>query len=190
MEKCNANEMTGGFVVRGLPGPHAEVANATGVYTATLIGADGQVKWTDTFNNDVTTTGKNYLLNQGFAASSTNVMRIGLKGTGTVNAATDTYTTHAGWAEITVYTGSRATPTFSTASAGSKTTSTAAVFNINGSATVAGCFLAMAPTATTLGTIGDTAATGAVLYSAGNFTGGDKIVSNGDTLNVTYTASL
>jgi hypothetical protein len=49
--------------------------------------------------------------------------------------------------------------------------------------------LVMAPTATTLGTAGDTAATGAVLYSAGDFAA-SKSVTSGDTLNVSYTASL
>jgi hypothetical protein len=29
-----------------------------------------------------------------------------------------------------------------------------------------------------------------VLFSAGDFTGGDKLVDSGDTLNVTYTFSL
>jgi hypothetical protein len=31
---------------------------------------------------------------------------------------------------------------------------------------------------------------GGVLYSAGSFTGGNRSVANGDTLNVTYTFSL
>ena len=32
--------------------------------------------------------------------------------------------------------------------------------------------------------------TNGALYSAGLFTGGDRAVANGDTLNVSYTASL
>ena len=32
--------------------------------------------------------------------------------------------------------------------------------------------------------------TSGVLFSVGSFTGGDKFVDNGDTLNVTYTFSL
>lgn len=188
MEKCNAIEASGASIIRG-SGEFVEGAKASGVYHITCVGADGQVKWTDVVQNLVTTQGKNYLLDQGFTASATNVLRMGLKGTGTPQA-TDTYTSHASWAEITTYTGSRGTPSFSAASAGSKSTSAAVSYSINGTATVSGCFLAMAPTATTLGTVGDTAATAAVLYSAGNFTGGDKSVTSGDTLNVSYTASL
>ena len=35
-----------------------------------------------------------------------------------------------------------------------------------------------------------TSGTSGVLFSAGDFTGGDKIVDSGDTLTVTYTFSL
>lgn len=187
MEKLNAADDMNVAVVRG-SGGFSEKTEAHGTYTVTCIGADGQVKWTDVIENTVMTLGKNYLLDQGFAASSTNVLRMGLKGAG-AEAVGNTYASHSPWAEITTYTGSRATPTFSAASSGSKTTSSVAVFNINGTATVAGCFMVMAPTATTLGTIGDTSATGAVLYSAGDFSSA-KSVTSGDTLNVTYTASL
>ena len=44
--------------------------------------------------------------------------------------------------------------------------------------TVAGAFLCNAATGTT-----------GILFSEGDFTGGDKIVASGDTVNVTYTFS-
>jgi hypothetical protein len=52
------------------------------------------------------------------------------------------------------------------------------VFNINNTTTVAGAFLASVASGTS-----------GILFSAGDFTGGDKLVANGDTLNVTYTFS-
>jgi hypothetical protein len=187
MEKCNALELVDASVVRG-SGSFIETANAEGVYTVTCIGADGNIKWSEDIQNTVVTQGKNYLLTLMTSASSTNVLRMGLKGTGSA-ASTDTYTSHAGWSEVTAYTGSRGTPAWSASSGGSISTSSAVSFSINGTATVAGCMLVMAPTATTLGTAGDTAATGAVLYSAGDFAA-SKSVTSGDTLNVSYTASL
>ncbi len=53
-----------------------------------------------------------------------------------------------------------------------------AVFNINNTTTVAGAFLATVASGTS-----------GILFSEGDFTGGDKLVANGDTLNVTYTFS-
>ena len=52
-------------------------------------------------------------------------------------------------------------------------------FAMSGTATVAGAFLCNVATGTS-----------GVLFSAGDFTGGDKSVASGDTLNVTYTFSL
>jgi hypothetical protein len=56
---------------------------------------------------------------------------------------------------------------------------------ITGAGTVKGCFMVLGSGA--LNTIMNTAGT---LYSAGTFSGGDKVVGNGDTLNVSYTASM
>ena len=48
------------------------------------------------------------------------------------------------------------------------------------SGTVAGAFLNLAGSATKDNTTG-------TLFSAGNFTGGDKVVASSDTIDVTYT---
>jgi hypothetical protein len=50
---------------------------------------------------------------------------------------------------------------------------------MNATATIAGAFLCTVASGTS-----------GVLFSAGDFTGGDKSVASGDTLNVTYTFSL
>ena len=89
---------------------------------------------------------------------------------------------HAGWAEDQNYSqGARPTASFAAAASGSKALSSAAVFTMNAGTTIKGCFL------TSISTKGGTTGT---LYSAGLFTGGDKVMQSGDTLNVSYTASL
>ena len=182
-EKANAIESLGAGIGRNVD--MLEQANATGVYVAECFGPDGKLKWSDTIKNLVTTVGKNDALDKYLAGSAyTAAWYIGLiDSTGyTGVAAGDTSASHTGWAESSAYSqAARPTAGFSAASGGSKATSAALVYSINATATIKGSFLIS--NSTKGGTTG-------ILYSAGLFTGGDKVVANGDTLNVSYTASL
>lgn len=158
-----------------------------GRYLVWCVGPDGKEKWRDTIENLVTTVGKNdfldkYLLGSGY----TQTIRMGLCGTGT-KAAADTQASHAGWLEVGLanaptYTGSRKTVTMGSAAAAVSTSPTQA-FAITSSGTVAGCFINNGGSATIDNTTG-------ILFSAGDFTAGNKVVTSGDTLNVVYTLGV
>ncbi|MBN9430720.1 MAG: hypothetical protein J0H09_29865 [Burkholderiales bacterium] len=161
-----------------------EAAHATGRYSIECRAADGTLRWREDLRNLVTTAGKNDALDKYLAGSSyTAAFYVGLineSGYTGVNAA-DTMSSHSGWTEFAAYSQSnRPAAAFSAASSGSKSTSAAASYTINGSGTVKGAFLATDNTKS--GTTG-------VLYSAGAFPA-DRPVQSGDTLNVSYTASL
>lgn len=165
-------------------GGMAEQAHAAGVYVVECRAADGTLRWREDLRNLVTTAGKNDALDKYLAGSSyTAAFYVGLineSGYTGVNAA-DTMSSHSGWTEFTAYSQSnRPAAAFSAASSGSKSTSAAASYTINGSGTVKGAFLATNNTKS--GTTG-------TLYSAGAFAS-DRPVQSGDTLNVSYTASL
>lgn len=155
-----------------------------GRYAIQCLDADGNIKWEDEFNNLVTTVGKNDMLDKYLAGSSwsTGSVYMGLKGTGTA-AAGDTMASHAGWSELSI-TANRGTVSFSAASSGSKATSSAVSFSITaaGPTTVAGVFVVIGGTSANANTTG-------VLFSAGDFSASRSVVS-GDTLQVTYTASV
>ena len=146
-----------------------------------------EVKWTEAFDNLVTTAGKNDMLDKYLAGSSyTAAWYIGLISSTSYTtgaAVTDTMASHGGWAEDVEYSqAARVTTAWSAAAAGSKALSAACVYSINGDGTtIKGCFLNSVSTKS--GTTG-------TLFSAGLFTGGDKVLANGDTLNVSYTATL
>ena len=191
-EKLNAADNNDASIIR--KPSQTEFANATGVFTATCYDKNGNLKWEDLFPNVVATIGKNLALDTYLAGSAYTVVGpfLGLISsvTFTAVAAADTMTSHAGWTEAgatnaPTYTSPRKTAAWSAASAGSKALSTALSFAITGSGTIKGCFLVLGTGA--VSTIDNTAGT---LYSAGLFTGGDKIVVNTDTINVSYTASL
>lgn len=171
-----------------------ESCDAQGIYTIECYDKDGNLKWSDTAHNVVATVGKNLALDTYLAGSAYTVVGpfMGLISsvTYTAVAAADTMTSHAGWVEAgatnaPTYTAPRKTAAWSAASAGAKALSAALSFAITGSGTIKGCFLVFGTGA--LSTIDNTAGT---LYSAGLFTGGDKVVVNTDTVNVSYSTSL
>ncbi len=171
-----------------------EAARAIGRFTAWFVDAAGVEQWHQEFPNVVTTIGKNFLLDTGFAGSSYTVTGpfIGLISSTSYSAvaAADTMTSHAGWLEAGSanhphYSGSRGTAVFSAASAGSKSLSGALTYSITSNGTVKGAFLVYGSGASA--TIDNT---GGTLYSAGLFTSGDQVVTTSGTLLVTWTGSL
>ena len=157
-----------------------------GSYHAELV-RDGKVLWEEDFDNLVVTLGKNDFLDKYLAgAAYTASIFMGLKAVGTAVAA-DTQASHASWLEVGLanapaYSGTRKTPAWSAASAGSKVVSAAVAFVFTSGGTVAGCFINSAGSATQDTTTG-------ILFSAGDF-GSSRAVLTSDTLNVTYTLSV
>jgi hypothetical protein len=170
-----------------------EVALLKGHFKFTCYGPDGNELWRDVIDNTVVTVGKNIALDTLLAGSSYTVAGpyMGLISSTSYSSivAADTMSSHSGWLEAGAantphYTAPRPTMVFSAASGGSKQTSSAASFPFTGGGTVKGGFVVLGSGA--VGTIDSTAGT---LLSAGLLAGGDRIVTNGDTLAVTWALS-
>jgi len=186
-EKLNCNETVDVSVNRGASS--SESVDVSGIYTAVCRDVDGNVKWSDEYRNIVTTVGKNSLLDVYLGASTQiTTWYLGLISSTSYSAiaAADTAASHAGWKEAgptfaPAYSeGFRQTAAWSAAASGSKATSSAAIFTMSSSGTVKGSFL-----------ISNNAKDGitGTLYSAGLFSAGDKTVTSGDTISVSYTAT-
>lgn len=156
-----------------------------GVFKVTCHDAAGNLKWEDEFHNLVVNTGLQYLNTQFFkGAAYTAAWYLGLvtgPGVSTTYVAGDTLASHAGWTEFTNYTGTRKAMTFGTATTADPSvidnSGLPSQFVISGiGGVVAGAFVCTV-----------TSGTSGTLFSEGNFTGGDKTVASGDTVNVTYT---
>lgn len=150
-------------------------------YKVECYDKDGNLKWVDGGENIIVNEGLDDILDKYYKGSAyTAAFYVGLTdGTPTV-AAGDTMASHAGWVEVTAFSEAvRQTLTLGTVASQSVDNSASkASFSINASATVGGFMLS---TNNTKG-----GSTG-VLVGAVAFTGGDKAVDNGDTLNVTVT---
>jgi hypothetical protein len=191
-EVVNAVHCVDAQVVRGAGS--IESADAHGRYDVVCFGPDGEEKWRDTIENVVVTVGKNLALDTFLAGSGYTVVGpfmglISSVGYSAI-AASDTMTSHPGWTEA----GGANAPTYnvprkmclwSAASSASKSLSAALMFAITATGTIKGAFLVFGTGA--LNTIDSTSG---VLYSAGLFSHGDKVVGNGDTLNCSFSASM
>ena len=167
-----------------------DTAAATGVYKIQCHDAQGNLKWEAESKNLVVNVGLQDMNAKYFTGSAyTAAWFLGLYGAGATNtpAAADTMSSHAGWTENTGYSNATrpictfGTPTTANPSVATNSASPAS-FSINATSTVGGAFL------TSNNTVGGTTGT---LFSAADFSApGDRAVTNGDTLNVTYTLSL
>lgn len=192
MESSRLVASSGATVTRA--GGLSEAMGLVGRYEVECYGADGKLKWRDTIDNTVVTVGKNHILDTELAGSAYTVVGpfMGLISSTsfTAIAAADTMASHTGWLEAgnantPTYTSPRKTAVFSAASAGAKALSSALSFAITGTGTIKGCFIATGTGA--LSTIDNTAGT---LLSAGLFSGGDRAVISGDTVNVSWSLTL
>ena len=167
-----------------------EGARGGGTFHFQCFDKDGNLKWEDSAKNIVVNTGLQDMNTKYFkGVTYSAAWYIGLvegPASGNTYAAGDTLASHSGWTEDTNYSGgNRATATFGTATTADPSvidnSGSVAVFNITGTTTVAGAFLTNIQA--------NNNNTG-LLFSVSNFTGGDRSVINGDTLNVTYEFSL
>ena len=201
LEKGNAEDTCGASVIR--PVSISEQLHAKGQYFAQCFDKDGNLKWEDTIDNVVTDVGANQLLDSAFGSGPVAGPFLGLissVGYTGIPVAADTMLSHASgghvWFEAgngsnypnwsTPASNARATVTFAAASGRSKSLTAAVSFvGATNAGTVKGCFLVMGSGASATNN-----STAGVLYSAGVFTLGDKILGIGDTLNVTYATSV
>jgi hypothetical protein len=152
---------------------------ASTLYSVRCFDANGVEKWHEEVPNLVVNVGLNDILDKYFKGSTyTAAWHVGLKGAGTI-AAGDTLASHAGWTEITAYSGDRKALTLgSVASQSVNNSASKASFAITGTATVAGAFICVGATGT-----------GGILYGAADFSVSRSVI-NGDTLEVTVTLTM
>jgi hypothetical protein len=178
----------------------------TGKFTAVCRDVDGNVLWTEEFNNTVVQGGKQLLLDTTLAGSSYTTVGpyIGLISSVSYAGApvyTDTMASHSNWLEA----GSTNAPTYtlgatsggastrgttswsaSTVSSGTATKAFSAgqAFYFTGAGTVEGIFIV-----TGTGAVNTFMSTAGTLYSAGAFGTAQPVVAT-NTLTVTYSTSI
>jgi hypothetical protein len=197
MEKLNVEDVNSAKILRGSDA--IEAIKLKGRYFAQCFDSDGNLKWEDKIENVVTDVGANQLLDSAFGSGPVAGPFLGLissVGYSTPPAVGNTMASHTGWSEAgngsnypnwsTPASNARGTMTFAAASGRAKALTAAISFVIatNGG-TVKGCFVVFGT-----GAVATNNNTSGVLYSAGLFSGGDKVVGIGDTLQVSYSTSV
>lgn len=186
MENLNVVDTNSAEVIRGTGA--SEDCHLGGMFYFECYDSDGNLKWSDTGKNIVTNQGKNGMMNTYLSLSPALAAAwyMSLITNGTA-ISTSTYAAPTVTEITSSIVATRPTTAWNAASSGSITAQTTA-FSVIGTATIIGNMLV---TATSNGsTVSNTAGTGGILFSSSSFTGGSKNVSNGDTLNVSYTLSI
>lgn len=186
-DKAKAVETVASGLTAGVQA--VEGLRAAGRYEIECFDKDGNLRWSDASDNLVVNVGLQYLAGCGLTSTTQiTAWYMGLYGAGSSNnpAAGDTLSSHAGWTEITPYSGNRPAVTFTAATnanpsvvtnSSSKTTYT---ITATGPTTVGGAFLCSAASGTS-----------GTLFSAADFASpGDRTVYAGDVLTIQYTFSL
>lgn len=171
-----------------------------GRYEVKCFDKDGNLKWRDVIDNLVTDEGKKFILDLCFGTGTYSssymglISSVGYTAVAVGDTAAQINGTNA-WKEAGTAsnfpliggTTLRLAPSWAAAAKNTnvdKATSAAVSFTIGATGgTLKGCIIVINGTSA----LGN--ATGK-LYSAGTFSGGDKVVSASDTLNVSYTTSL
>ena len=165
-----------------------------GQFLAECFDKDGNLKWRDTIENHVCTIGMNLMLDTLLDGSAYTTVGpfMGLISdqSWSTTAVGDTMTSHAGWLEAGPTNApdsdaDRKTCVWNAASGGAIDLSAALSFTFIEAGTVKGCFIV-----TGTGAVNTHDSTAGTLFSAGVFTGGDKVVASTDVLNVSYTVTV
>lgn len=197
MEKSKVIEKMDASIIRG--GGNMELSKIKGRYEVRCFDKDGNLKWEDRIDNVITDVGANQLLDSAFGSGPVAGPFLGLISSVSYSVAPavgNTMASHTGWNEAgngvnypnwsTPASNARASISFAAASGRAKALSAAASFVIatNGG-TLKGCFVVFGT-----GAVATNNSTAGILYSAGLFSGGDKVVGVGDTVNVSYSTAL
>ncbi len=176
-----------------------DALTVAGKYVAICRDKEGNVLWSEEFDNLLTQTGKAMLLDQGLAGSSyTAAEYLGLISSTSYTGVSggDTPASHSGWLEAgganaPTYSGTRQTCAWSAATtsgasaySATKALSAGLSFTFTGSGTVQGAFIVGGSGANA--TVGNT---GGIMYSAGAFATPQAVVSS-NVLTVTYQTTL
>jgi len=198
--KSKLGDISSASVTRGAGAD--ETVGMQGFYEVKCYDKNGNLKWEDKAPNLVTAAGKQALFDYYFGATGTgggtsagaNYLGLVTSATATANYfQSDTMSSHPGWYEPpTSVAAARQAPNWTASSNGGQASPSnvvskaagALTFSMLATATIFGCFINSGASASST-----VSGTGGVLYSAGNFTGGSKIVANGDSLAVTYTTT-
>ena len=168
-----------------------------GVYKAECRDKDGNLKWTAEGENHVTTEGINFMLDTLMAGSGYSVTGPYMGLISSVSYSTTAITDVAaqiggtnGWEEASSsnapdYSGNRKTCAWDAADAHAISLSAALAFTFTEGGTVKGAFIVLGT-----GASATKENTSGKLFSAGVFSGGDKVVADTDILNVSYTVTI